>query len=415
LSSSYDFSGCSTITEGREENSAGKEKWEEEGVLVATAAEDTSIRIWRHHPSPSPNANTPEMTCLAIVQGHSAGIQTLRFFFPNPGPGGSSEGYLLSSAGSEELFVWRISQIDSAAYDALAVVREAVWDDRTPDRDLRIVDFDVAGWEGTSTTTTTTREGGTITTSSTDEGEGEGRMVITMVLSDSSVRSYIYSPRVGSESGSGGGAFFKLLTSGRYTGACPTQVRHLRVDAEAGAVHVLTAFTDGHVAVWGRTAKTGAAGAGEFNLALVVRLHQSSIKSLDLSAAEGPGRWLVATGGDDNALGFLDLAWDGDKGEYVVRGRYRVSDAHAAAVTGLSVVKAEPGMTEVATASNDQRVKLWRAERSATRGMKVAMLDNRYSSVADAGDLELIAPGKVMVGGVGMEVWDVTGGSIEEG
>jgi len=42
------------------------------------------------------------------------------------------------------------------------------------------------------------------------------------------------------------------------------------------------------------------------------------------------------------------------------------------------------------------------------------MLDNRYSSVADAGDLELIAPGKLMVGGVGMEVWDVSRGGINE-
>ncbi|KAK4035399.1 hypothetical protein C8A01DRAFT_48394 [Parachaetomium inaequale] len=402
LGSSY-FFGCSTGTE--REDSDRKRIGEGEGVLVATAAEDTSIRIWRHHPSPSPGANPPEMTCLAIVQGHSAGIQTLRFFFSSPGLGGSSrsgdgDGYLLSSAGSEELFVWRISRVDSAAYDALAVVREAVWDDQTPDKDLRIVDFDVAGWD-------TTREQGT----REGEGEGEGGMVITMGLSDSSVRSYIYSPpRAGSESGSA----FKLLASGRYTGACPTQVRHLRVDAATGAVHVLTAFTDGHVAVWRRTEGAGE-GAGEFGLALVVRLHQSSIKSLDLSAAEGPGRWLVATGGDDNALGFLDLVWDGDKGEYVVRGRYRVKDAHAAAVTGLSVVKAAPGMIDIATASNDQRVKLWRAKRSASRGMRVTMLDNRYSSVADAGDLELIAPGKIMVGGVGMEVWDVSGGSIEEG
>jgi hypothetical protein len=34
--------------------------------------------------------------------------------------------------------------------------------------------------------------------------------------------------------------------------------------------------------------------------------------------------------------------------------------------------------------------------------------------VADAGDLELIAPGKLMVGGVGMEVWDVLDGGLKE-
>ncbi|KAH6847455.1 WD40-repeat-containing domain protein [Chaetomium sp. MPI-CAGE-AT-0009] len=374
------------------------------GALIATAAEDTSIRIWRHQPptiTTTTNTNSPtEMICLAIIQGHSAGIQALRFFTPKKTPNETTTDeptpdnettYLLSSAGSEELFVWRLSRLASASYDALAVVREAVWSDDddhdddsthdqgrgTPDKDLRITDFDVAGWG----------LGGV------GDGDGDG-MLVTMALSDSSVRAYAYG----------------------YTGACPTQVRYLKVDGATGEVHVLTAFTDGHVAVWRRTAATatatarGGAAAG-FEMVLVVRVHQSSVKSLDL-AVQGPGRWLVATGGDDNALGFLDLAWDVAKGEYVVVGRYRVKDAHAAAVTGLSVVKTEAGVTEVATASNDQRVKLWRAERSATKGIRVTMLDNRYSSVADAGDLELIDPGKLMVGGVGVEVWDVSRDSI---
>jgi len=136
--------------------------------------------------------------------------------------------------------------------------------------------------------------------------------------------------------------------------------------------------------------------------------------------------WLIVTGGDDNALGFLDLAWDEprdprNEGEYVVLGRYRVRDAHAAAVTGLCVVNAEEAgesglVAEVATVSNDQRVKLWRAERrTGPGGIKVALVDNRYSSVADAGDLELVEPGKLMVGGVGMEIWDVTKGGMTKG
>jgi hypothetical protein len=413
----------------------------ETDILVATAAEDTSIRIWRHHYHPA-NTTTNhktsshnKMDCLAIVQGHSAGIQTLRFSPPfnstHPSPSSSTRPiYLLSSAGSEELFLWRISRIDSPVYDALAVVREAVWDDRSADRDLRIVDFDVASW--CSNQGQDQRQGEDLRgVEGGEEGprheggkgqKGEEGMVITMVLSDSSVRSYVYFPPssnnyteprnggVAAPSGSGSGGIFKLLATGRYTGACPTQVRHLTTDPTSGAVDVLTAFTDGHVAVW-RASTQG--GAGEFTLALVVRLHQSSIKSLDLSPSSSPSSsstaWFIATGGDDNALGFLDLTFDKTKGEYAVLGRYRVRSAHAAAVTGLSVVREEaPGTAELATVSNDQRVKLWRVERSAAGGIRVALLDNRYSSVADAGDLELIAPRKLMVGGVGMEVWDVS-------
>jgi WD40 repeat protein len=334
---------------------------------VATGAEDTTLRIWKRGCS-----GDDAMECVAVVQGHSAGIQALRW--------DEGQQYLLSSAGSEELFVWRVGGVNSSGYEALAVVREAVWGDKTRDGDLRIVDFDVAAW-------------------------GEGKMLVTMGLSDSSVRSYVYS----TAGADGEGGSFTLLATGRYTGACPTQVRHLQVDGETGEVHVLTAFTDGHVAVWRTEGKSS-----EFGLMLVVKIHQSSTKSLDVSPPDDDLVWRVVTGGDDNALGFLDLSWDGDKRIYTVLGRYRVKDAHAAAVTGLCIVKQQPGLTEVATASNDQRVKLWRAERNGTAGIRVSMLDNRYSAVADAGDLELIAPGKLMVGGVGMEVWNVSGGRIEE-
>ncbi|KAL2146883.1 hypothetical protein VTI28DRAFT_1986 [Corynascus sepedonium] len=421
-------------------------------ALIATAAEDTTIRIWRHqHPAVDGDDNTngpSPMTCLAILQGHSAGIQALRF------AGGGSR--LVSSAGSQELFIWRVSRVDSTAYDALAVVREAVWDDNDddqhdddgeyktlPDRDtrnnknkdLRIVDFDVASGENA-----TALEG------ASRETRGEDTMMITMGLSDSSVRTYLYhcppsgsgpdepSPSPSSPSPSSSQGRFELVARGRYTGACPTQVRHLRADITAAdtgdveaEVHLLTAFTDGHVAVWTARKKRGVRGSSELALAQVVRLHQSSIKSLDLSLPSllpAMGRpssgntttgWLVATGGDDNALGLLDLAWDAAEHVYVVRGRYRVKDAHAAAVTGLAVVRhAEPGVAEIATASNDQRVKLWRADgKIAAGGMRVALLDNKYSSVADAGDLELVGPGKLMVGGVGMELWDVSRGVLE--
>jgi hypothetical protein len=407
------------------------------GVLVATAAEDTAIRIWRHSvPAPGKPDDNDEMDCLAVVEGHSAGIQTLRWFSPN---------YLLSSAGSEELFVWRISHTRARGeYNTLTVVREAAWenDDGSSDRDLRLVDFDVAAWPPPPPPSVPG-----------DDDRGEGvTILISMALSDSSVRSYIYSPSSssippgGSTSSSSGGKSkpFQRLATARYTGACPTQVRHLHVDGDKGEVHLLTAFTDGHVAVWRTTTTTSSSSpsscrGAEFNLCLVSRLHQSSIKSLDLVPCSSPPpppptsipsrrqcQWLIVTGGDDNALGIMDLVWDandnnnntGGGGVYAVRGKYRVRDAHAAAITGLCAVnnhKEEEEHVVVATVSNDQRVKLWRVERekkddSGGRrggGMRIALLENRYSSVADAGDLEVIAPGRLMVGGVGMEVWRV--------
>jgi WD40 repeat protein len=458
-------------------------------ALVATAAEDTTIRLWSHHrleahATTSSHDQPLSLQPLAILEGHAAGIQTLRFFrhIQTTKLGPRPTQYLFSSAGSEEFFVWRISRVGSAVYDALAVVREAAWEREDvewkevqrstqahaqgppPGKDLRIVDFEVAPW----------------TAGSQEEGgERYDEIIVTMVLSDSTVRSYIYTPPSfddGRESmqapaadnndsssspsfshqSSQSNGHFRPLARGRYTGACPTQVRHLHVDSRRGSVHALVAYTDGHVAVWqiglgeeegtqqpARSAEkpttTSSPATSTFRLALVARLHQSSIKCLDLQehfSSEDPAstRWLIATGGDDNALCFLDLArqqgeGSEEDGRYVVLGRYRVRSAHAAAVTGLCLVPLnhrdvdsdEVGLelAHLATVSNDQRVKLWRVERrrglqGQRDSMRVALLDNGYCSVADAGDMTVVrGPGAaitptLMVGGVGVEMWDVT-------
>ncbi|KAK4165775.1 putative cytosolic iron-sulfur protein assembly protein 1 [Cladorrhinum sp. PSN259] len=327
------------------------------GNYVATAAEDTNIRIWQSTSNPK---------CLAIIEKHSAGIQSMKWF---------SENYLITSAGSEELYIWRITRL-SSSYDALAVVCEAVWADGTKDGDLRITDFDVRPLPDLPST-----------------------MLIALVLSNSEVRTYTYSPITQQ---------FTFVSEGFYTGACPTQVRHL-----PGTEHVVTAYTDGHLAIWHKA--NGDNSASKFVLSHPpIRIHQSSIKALDLTTP-GFDRWLIATGGDDNALGFVDLAYDSAKNVYSVAGRYRVKSAHAAAVTGLCAVGSEEGVIEVVSVSNDQRVKLWRGETGEDgEGFRVKLLDNKYSSVADAGDVEVIADGegdggrrRVMVGGVGMEVWDL--------
>ncbi|KAK3905281.1 putative cytosolic iron-sulfur protein assembly protein 1, partial [Staphylotrichum tortipilum] len=381
------------------------------GGLVATAAEDTTIRIWHHQPnSNGPAADKDQMACLAILQSHSAGIQTLRWAGPD---------CLLSSAGSEELFVWRISRVASPVYRALAVVREAVWenDQASPSRDLRVVDFDVSPWP----------ESSSISAADTFES---GKLLVTMGLSDSSVRSYIYSPppspTVGDDATTGVRppmGTFSLLASGRYTGACPTQVRYLRVAPPT--IAVLTAFTDGHVAVWETTtAHTPQQPAAELRLVMSTRLHQNSIKALDLCLLPSPNTstptndtnnnqtYFIATGGDDNALTLLTLAHAPSK-PYTPLIRHRIPSAHAAALTGLSITRTTTGgaTTNIATTSNDQRLKLWQVRLHSPGGrVGVKLVGNRYCAVADAGDLE-VAGGRVVVGGVGVEVWDVGSGA----
>ncbi|KLU81310.1 WD repeat-containing protein [Magnaporthiopsis poae ATCC 64411] len=237
-------------------------------------------------------------------------------------------------------------------------------------------------------------------------GGGGGGFVVSLVLSNSEVKTYRYSRELG----------FVLLARGMYTGACLTQVRHLLVRQEGDdlALRVLTASTDGSVVVW-EAGSNGGSVLTEYAIRSVHSLHQSSIKGLDVwtSPTAGSG-WVVLTAGDDNALGILQLhegvGIDATDSKLQSR-RAVVRSAHAAGITGIRVIKsAPPDEVLAATISNDQRVKLWRVRglgAGKEKGLRVELVQNKYSAVADAGDLALSPDGKLVVAGVGVEVWEM--------
>ncbi|KAK0668290.1 WD40-repeat-containing domain protein [Cercophora samala] len=323
---------------------------------IATAAEDTVIRIW----SKSPTGQG--FKCLATLEKHSSGIQSLQW---------KGDNTLVSCGGSEELFIWSITRLESD-YETIAVKCEAVWNFHSKDKDLRIMAFEF---------------------SNNYLGEYHDEFVIA--LSNSTIQTYAYGERTHE---------FEFGSEARYTGACPTQLRYMPNG------DILVAYTDGHIAIWTRPflepdPEVTYANKAPLEMVLLLKVHQSSIKSLDVVDPEDC-HYVIATGGDDNALIITDLRVD-DDGKYTVCGRYRVSSAHGAAVTGLKIVRDDTDMIEVVTVSNDQRIKLWRAVPGEDgQGMKISLQDNRYSGIADVGDVEVIESGKVLVGGVGMEVWD---------
>lgn len=402
-------------------------------VLLATGAEDTTVRIWRYHrrdgdadtDMDTDTRDDDPLRCLAVVERHTTGIQCLGW-----AAGGR---YLVSSGGNEELFVWRTTRLDRSDYEGLAVVCEGVYPDKTRDGDLRIMGFDVevleegrAGEAG--------KEG--------EEEEEEEVLCLSLVLSNSTLKTYRYARTAG----------FTLLAEGRYTGACLTQIRHLRVTDGAAEVHVLTASTDGCIALWkasspAETMTEQQQQQQQHVLVDAARLHQSSIKALDLcalprhpthhhhtsSSSPFPDSYALLTGGDDDALGHTRLTWSDTPG-----GGFRLSapptsltlarGAHAAAVTGLRITSLEEVegdgasvgsngggyRVRLCTASNDQRVRTWRVEVGTGGAVRrVALTGERYSGVADCGDLERLVDGGggggppgVVVVGVGVEVWE---------
>ncbi|KAF4591995.1 WD repeat protein [Ophiocordyceps camponoti-floridani] len=315
------------------------------GRCIATGAEDTTIRFW--------DPGDRQMRHLATVKAHVSGIQRLRWF---------GHERLLSSGGNEELLVWRVRRLVGTSYQGLAVVRES---QLRATSDLRILDLDVGGWD-----------------------VGEGVTAVTLALSNSTLRTYGYYASTGC---------FEPVAEGLYTGACLTQTRHL--GPRGDRLWAATASTDGHVALWETAAAAGEDGA--WRLAQVTRLHQSSIKCLDMGG-RSTGGYRIVTGGDDNALGVIEVATV--DGGYVIQWRGIVeAGAHAAAINGVAMdSEDDEGDSLVVTASNDQRLRAWRL-----KGRTMELLASSNSAVADAGDMMLIGSKKriVVVAGVGIEIW----------
>lgn len=378
------------------------------GRLVATAAEDTVIRIWEYVKEGEDSDGIgigngqKRLRCVAALEKHAAGIQALKWH---------GDEHLFSSAGNEEFFVWKISRLDSDDFAGLAVVCEAVFPDRTEVGDARITDFDVAY----------------------DASDG---LRISMALSNSTLQTYAYTKEAG----------FRLLGRSAYTGACLTQIRHL------GDIYVLTAATDGHLAIYAITGQDADISGDESTAAstdvkpIVTKLHQNTIKSLDvqqITSAAGSSECIVVTGGDDNALGFMHVELSssptGDS-DVAIKSKSIVRSAHAAAITGVALAsldeKNKEGNVLVVTSSNDQRIRIWRLGGWQQKQPRAQLLDERYSSVADAGNLEVFEDidqvqgeddsecrdgdkrgerakedqrrkRKVVVVGVGIEIWEL--------
>ena len=309
-----------------------------------------------------------------MLRKHVTGIQHLAW---------SDDGnYLFSSGGYEEFFVWRTTPLQSE-HKELGIVCEAVFPDRTEVGDLRIMDFDVRCLGG-------------------GDSDAKAVFLVSMVFSDSSLKTYRYSKDDG----------FRILAKGSYTGACMTQLRYL--DADQHMVRVLTAATDGHLAVWQADIHSGTTDAAvtEFATLVITRLHQSTMKSLDVREVGGPeGKCiLVVAGGDDNALGIAQLRQDGT-GRFVFPSKAMVRSAHAAAITGVAILDGTLSQSQavVVSTGNDQRVAKWRIADWSGASPRVQLLHHGHSSVADAGDLEQLPGDRIVVGGVGLEMWNAAG------
>lgn len=319
--------------------------------IIATGAEDTDIKLFTYEDEAGGG-----FKCLQTLRKHNTGIQYLQW---------SADGRrLFSSGGSEEFYVWRVSQ--GVPVLGVGVVCESAHP-RSMASDLRIMGFDV-------------RE------------KGEGGFEVGMAYSDSTVKVWEY--------GCGG---WVLRREGGYLTACLTDVKFVnsKQDAPSGDSRLLTTAMDGHVAMWQSPEEEKT-----FTWLQRRKVHQNAI--LDSTALTlSDGSTLLLTAGDDNALGLSHIT--AENGILTLL----IPRAHAAAVTALAIFEHGDGCFYVLSASIDQRVKLWDVRIDVTlpgvETLQVRNVQNVFTSVADVSSMALLRLGDgstgVLVCGVGMDVW----------
>ena len=406
------------------------------GCVVATGAEDTTIRISRYREASSDMLRQP-FDCLGVLLNHTTGIQNLAW---------SSNGkYLFSAAGKEEFYVWQCQYVSRVRF---GVVNVACCPKVSESGDLRITDFDILDDKKSDT---------------------EDSYLIAMGYSDSTIRLWRFSRSL-SESGP------RLILSSQYSTVCITQCQFIHLESKP---HILTCATDGHLALWRlngpnessvserrhiqastahhhinqNISENPVAEAIQLELCLWAssRIHQSGIKSMALQKLSDRSI-LVATGGDDNAIGITIVtvpydSWIGEIGPRLMT--LLIPKAHAAAINALSWLREfqeerrqeltpNPSTEEetstvdtfiLLSASNDQRLKKWTIIMDCSpSGVDVAQeyggqtlpetdlihiskTWSGWSSVADVAAMDVVEGSsdatarRIVLAGVGVETW----------
>ncbi|KAF4553124.1 WD domain-containing protein 26 [Elsinoe fawcettii] len=355
------------------------------GRVVATGAEDTDIKLsvfgaGADFGSGSSVKGRKSLRCLRTLRRHNTGLQDLKW---------SGDGrYLVSAGGCDEVFVWRVRVLPKEMGE-VGVVCESVCPFVSEEGDLRVMALDVESGGG--------RAG---------EAEGEdecGRSRIAVVRSDSSVGVYWY------EYVDGIGTWTRAW-EGTYLTCCLTNILAF---PETENVFLTTA-TDGHAAIGRLSAQVNTCDdtANTIEWRQRFKVHQSAVHTATLIPWT-QNTHVLLSGGDDNALSISLIRDGGDNISTLT-----VPRAHAAALTALEVIAAKPdeGVVTIATASLDQRIKLWRVtidvKKPGVDGVEMTKLENRYTAVADVAcvdswieDDEVV----VMICGVGWDVWRFTG------
>ncbi|ETN38528.1 uncharacterized protein HMPREF1541_06563 [Cyphellophora europaea CBS 101466] len=347
--------------------------------LIATGAEDTTIRIFAVNPEMDRSGCETQLTQLCTMNDHSAGLQDLVF-----SPCGT---YLFSCGGAEQLYAWRLTT------EVPAVGIGSVLQDKMPqtdeDSDVRIMSLSVRPDLAEEQTS-----------------GAEVRFRLAAAYSNGKIKVLRYSP--GKLPGEGIWELERQVLLGAF---CLMQIFDVplsTVGSEVERKYLLSAGTNGFL----NLANVETSSEGSAQAMAVHSVHQSSILAMDV-VSMGVDISFIATGGDDNALGLTIMSTDSES--TTAFATVRVCDAHAAALTALTIVPllqhGGDWRVRVVTAGNDQKVKVWDVvvppgTRGSASEIRVLKLREWWTGVADVSSIDTVKSA-IVVTGVGIEVMDL--------
>ncbi|AMD21329.1 HER050Wp [Eremothecium sinecaudum] len=327
--------------------------------IFATASEDTTLRL------SEVDITTGCIRTFWTQRQHVSGLQRCSFI---------SNKWLITSGAREELFLWEVTKTSARPY--ITLKSNLTVSTKSPD--LRIMDFSCLF---------------------IDDSEN---FVLATVYSDSSIKLWFYNALENS---------FNMLLNGKYETCCIVNVSLIIVKDK---LILLATPTDGYIVTWDITkyvpfiVENGQLRNASLEMVTLglpvydqrIRVHKSSIKTIDVSANEDG--FYIYSGGDDNGLA-ITAAQLSEEGRLVFNIKCFEANAAASTITSVNLIREN---SKLLVTSVDQKICLW-----STNKNKLSLESDSYTTIADTGSANLITTlsdvSYALIGGVGLSFWEI--------
>ncbi|KAF9111680.1 WD repeat-containing protein 6 [Mortierella sp. AM989] len=392
-------------------------------IIVATGGEDCRLRMFQYIPYKTKNSCTALKPLCNLKPHLGAAIRCLEWSHTE-----DHHTYVLFTGGAiESMRAWQVTMSIPNSYQVQTVedFSGKVVPEHTP---LSLGCFELAQCPHVSENLETR-----IMDLSVFRLESRPKMhFIASVYSDAAVRVWLFDEVTNA---------FVLAIDATHHNKCILQVSHARVE---GGVILLTAATDGKIALWdltaaldrflekydadeNKTVKPHSPSYGKNKQkveksyaqslegpAVEVMAHMSGVNSLYVQNLGQEGI-LAVSGGDDNALVvvLIKAIWnpflrviEAQSANVIARDNY----AHGSAIQAAFMINA----SEIVTTSQDQMLSLWCLNRVGDDGSDASLvkLESQFVHVPDPSTMDILTSEdknkhSVTIAGIGVQIFDI--------